>query len=119
MEIRDPGAMDGNPLAAFTMPAEVVAGGGIVRAAGVFRAKVEALDVNPLGLVSVTLISVTPAAPPAAIAPAVTIAVTCVALTNVVSSGVPFHRNTQLRAKPDPVTVRVNEAAPAVAEAGE
>jgi hypothetical protein len=45
--------------------------------------------------------------------------VTCVGLTKVVDRGRPFHRRTQLIAKSVPVAVRVNAAAPSVAEAGE
>jgi hypothetical protein len=50
--------------------------------------------------------------------PAGTTAVNCVALTNVVVSATPFHSTTVPAMKLLPVSIRVNDAPPAVAEFG-
>lgn len=46
-------------------------------------------------------------------------AVSVVALTNVVGMAAPFHRTIEVLTKPDPVTVSVNAAWPALRAAGE
>src|SRR5580704_17813545 len=58
------------------------------------------------------------AAPEPAISPEETVAVNWVALTNDVGSGEAFHSTTVADRKPVPVTVRVNPALVATADAG-
>ena len=96
-------------------PAATEAGAMLVTVgACVVIGNVAVLEVTPLGLIRVTM-----AAPAAATRFAGTVAVACVALAKVVERGEPFQRRTQLVAKLTPVAVRVNDAEPSVAEAGE
>src|SRR5260221_8162863 len=85
-----------------------------IAGAGGLTVKVAAFEVDPLGLISVTV-----AAPPKATRDAGTVALTCAGPANLVVRGEPFHCRTQLTAKLSPVTVRGNDAAPAIADAGE
>jgi hypothetical protein len=74
---------------------------------------VAALDVTPPGFTTVTV-----DAPAEAICAAGTDAVTCVALTYVVVKDVPFHWTVEPDTKPEPFTVSVKAAPPAVAVLG-
>src|SRR5450432_2999721 len=112
MEMRDPGAMDGNPLAAFTIPAEVAAGGGTVRAAGPM-VKAATFESAAPGVETLTL-----AVPPVAGKLAGTVAVSCAPLSSAVASGAPFHSTVEVRRKLAPSMVRVKAGPPAGADAG-
>jgi len=71
-------------------------------------------DAPPLVVVTVIL-----AVPAVAMSLAGTAACTCVELTTIVDSAEPFQLTTAVESKFAPVTVKVNPAPPAVAEAGE
>jgi hypothetical protein len=72
-------------------------------------------EVPPPGAGFTTVIE---AVPVAAMSAALIAAPSCVALTKVVVRGLPFQSTREAATKPLPVTVRVNAAAPAVAELG-
>jgi hypothetical protein len=86
--------------------AVVIEGGSII-------VKVNALDVLPAGLATVTL-----AVPRVAMSPAGIEAVSLELLTNVVVRLEPLHFTVAPERKFEPLTVRVNSDSPAVAELG-
>jgi hypothetical protein len=106
MEIKDPGAMEGSPLAAFTTPWAPVTGEGN----RTFNARV--LEMPPGTVTAI------PTLPWAAIRAAGTLAVNCVSLTNVVGSGPPFHWTTAPARNPLPPTASVKPGPPRMTEPG-
>src|SRR3982751_2029608 len=107
MEISAPGAIAGRELAAFTIPAVVVAGGA------------DTIENTRGGDAPFSLVTETFAVPTAATRLAGTGTVNRVALTKVRGSRVvPFHCTVVFAVKPWPLIVRVKAAAPGVVELG-